>query len=165
MNLSSIHEPAAYYGIGQSQNYLPQRPKDEPVAHLSTEVDSYLSRMNFAEQQLEEIRQEAEEAYRLDNGIDPVPKSAYEEAYWLIGFLMKQIYHEIPMPDIMWSEDGAIGLEWRPGDGIATMSLCGDNHVIYGAFFNNKREVEGICSLSDTILLSGFLVTLIHLFK
>ena len=66
----------------------------------------------------------------------------------------------------MWSEDGGIGLEWRPGDGIATMSLYGgDNHVIYGAFFSNKREVEGICSLLDPVLLQGFLTTLRNLFQ
>ena len=45
------------------------------------------------------------------------------------------------------------------------MSLYGDNLVIYGAFFNDKRQVEGICSLSDTALLQGFLTTLKNLFQ
>ncbi len=158
MSLSSIDEPTADFG--QSQNYRLQRPKDELVTHLSTETDPYLSRINFVERQLEEIRRDAEEAYRLDNGIDLVPKSAYEDARRLI----MEIYHEIPMPDIMWSEDGAIGLEWRPGNGIATMSLYGDKLVIYGAFFSNERQVEGVCALSDTVLLQGFLTTLSNLF-
>ena len=91
----------------------------------------------------------------------PVPESAYKDA----RTLLQRIHREIPKPDIMWSEDGGIGLEWRPGDGIATMSLYGDNHVIYGAFFNKQREVEGICSLSDTVLLQGFLTTLRNLFQ
>ena len=65
---------------------------------------------------------------------------------------------------MMWSEDGGIGLEWRPDNGIATMSLYGDNLVIYGAFFNDEREVNGICSLSDTALLKGFVATLRELF-
>ena len=54
------------------------------------------------------------------------------------------------MPDMMWSEDGGLGFEWRPGNGIATVGLYGDNLVIYTAFFGEKRQVEGVCSLSDT---------------
>ena len=63
------------------------------------------------------------------------------------------------------SEDGGIGLEWRPENGIATMSVYGDNLVIYGTFFSNKREVNGICSRSDTALLEGFITTLRNHFQ
>ena len=114
-----------------------------------------------AQRQLEEIRQEAMEAYRANNEIDPIPDSAYEETL----SLLKQMPRNVPMPDIMWSEDGGIGLEWRPENGIVTMSLYGDNHVIYGAFFGDKREVEGICTLSDTALLQGFLTTLRNFYE
>lgn len=111
--------------------------------------------------ELKDIHQEAEEAYGLDNEIDPVPKSAYDDALLLLKMLFNC---NIPMPDIGWAEDGSLGFEWRPEDGIATMSLYGDNLVIYGAFFNDKRQVEGICTLSDTVLLQGFLTTLRNLF-
>ena len=60
------------------------------------------------------------------------------------------------MPDIGWAEDGSLGLEWRPEGGIATMGIYGDKLVIYGAFFEEKRQVEGICTLSDTSMLLGF---------
>ncbi len=105
-------------------------------------------------QQLEEIRQEAEEASALDNEIDHIPDSAYDDAHSLLKMLS---HYNVPMPDIGWAEDGSLGFEWRPENGIATMGVYGDNHVIYGAFFHDKRQVEGICALSDTAMLQGFL--------
>ena len=113
-----------------------------------------LKKMRQARQQLEEIRQEA--VHALNNEMDPIPDSAYEETL----DLLEKMPRNVPLPDIMWTEDGGIGLEWRPENGIVTMSLYGDDHVIYGAFFGDKREVEGICTLSDTALLQGFLITL-----
>lgn len=115
-----------------------------------------LEKMRQARQQMEEIRQEAVPAHTSNNEIDPIPDSAYEETL----DLLEKMPPNVPLPDIMWTEDGGIGLEWRPENGIVTMSLYGDNHVIYGAFFGDKREVEGICTLSDTALLQGFLTTL-----
>ena len=113
-------------------------------------------------QQLAAICQEAEEAWTLDNEIDPIQDSAYDDAYLL---LQKLLQRNIPMPEIGWAEDGSLGFEWRPGNGIATMGIYGDSLVIYGAFFEDKRQVEGICALSDTAMLSGFLATLNLLFK
>ena len=75
----------------------------------------------------------------MDDDVRPVPESAYDDA----RSLLQQMLPEIPKPDIMWSEDGGIGLEWRPGDGIATMSLYGDNHVIYGAFLVKRVKSKG----------------------
>ncbi len=109
---------------------------------------------------LEEIRLEAEKAYASDSDIDPILDSAYDDAHLL---LQKLLQRNIPMPEIGWAEDGSLGFEWRPGNGIATMGLYGDNLVIYGAFFEDKRQVEGICALSDTAMLSGFLTTLLNL--
>ena len=120
----------------------------------------YSFSLDEALHELEDIHEEVEETYAVADDVKAIPASAYEDA----RFLLKQMHHNLPMPDIMWSEDGGIGLEWRPGNGIATMSLYGDNHVIYGVFFSDKREVEGICSLSDTVLLQGFLTTLENLF-
>ena len=113
-----------------------------------------------AQRELEEVRAEAEEAYASDNQIDPVPNSAYDDA----RVLLKILGPHVPMPDIGWAEDGSLGFEWRPGNGIATMGLYGDNLVIYTAFFGEKRQVEGVCSLPDTALSKGFITTLRHLF-
>ncbi|RKU31385.1 hypothetical protein C6497_02510 [Candidatus Poribacteria bacterium] len=112
--------------------------------------------------ELDEIRQEAEEAYALDNEIDPVPDSAYDDTYYLLDILFD---NNVPMPDFGWTEDGSLGLEWRPKKGIATIGIYGDNLVIFGAFFEENRQVEGICELSDTPMLSSFLTTLLNILK
>ena len=114
------------------------------------------------QRELGEIRQEAEEACAMDNEIDPVPDSAYQDAYLLLEILYD---YEVPMADIGWLVDGGIGLEWRPGDGIATISLYGDGLVVYGASLGNERRVKGTCSLSDPILLPNFLKTLTEVFQ
>ena len=49
-----------------------------------------------AQQQLEEIRQEAMEASALDSEIDPVPDSAYDDARSLLKMLS---HYNVPMPD------------------------------------------------------------------
>ena len=93
----------------------------------------------------------------MDNEIDPVPDSAYRQT----SILLEMLYnYNIPMPHIGWAEDGSIGLEWRPEGGIVTMGIYGDDDVIYGAFFQENRQVDGVCNLSDTVLLNGFLETL-----
>ena len=109
------------------------------------------------QRELDEIRQEVEEVYALDNEIDPVPDSAYRQTVALLEILYN---YNIPMPHIGWAEDGSIGLEWRPSGGIVTMGIYGDDDVIYGAFFQENRQVDGVCNLSDTVLLEGFLETL-----
>ena len=111
--------------------------------------------------ELEETREEAEETYASDDEIGPVPNSAYDDA----RVLLKILHRDVPIPDIGWAEDGSLGFEWRPGNGIATMGVYGDNLVIYGIFFNKKCEFDGICSLSDTVLLEGFITTLKNLFQ
>ncbi len=123
-------------------------------------VDKVLFRKHV-QNELDEIRKEVEETCAVAENVCRVPKSAYEETF----SLMAQMPRDIPMPDMMWLEDGGIGLEWRPGDGIATMSLYGDGLVVYGASLGNERRVKGTCSLSDPILLPNFLKTLSEAFQ
>ena len=113
------------------------------------------------QRELDEIREEVEETCKVASDVSSVPQQAYDET----STLLKRISHDIPMPDMMWLEDGGIGLEWRPGDGIVTMSLYGDGLVVYGAFFSKDREIAGICSLTDVSFLPGFLTTLTNLFQ
>ena len=115
--------------------------------------------LEHVQREIANIREEVEETCVVADDVKAVPESAYEETL----SLLKQLPHDIPMPVMMWLEDGGIGLEWRPGDGIATMSIYGDNLVIYGAFFNEKREFDGICSLSDSVFLKGFVIILRNL--
>ena len=114
-------------------------------------------KLDDAKRQIEKTRQEAMEALALSNEIDPIPDSAYDDANSLLYLLSR---YNVPMPDIGWAEDGSLGFEWRPENGIVTMGVYGDNLVIFGAFFDEKRKVEGICTLSDTALLRGIIVTL-----
>ena len=123
-------------------------------------VDEVLFRKQV-QRELEDIREEVEEAYELDNEVEPVPESACDKTL----SLLERMQRNIPMPDVMWLENEGIGLEWRPGNGIATMSVYGDGHVIYGAFFSDKREIAGVCALSDSALLPGFLTMLSLLFQ
>ena len=123
----------------------------------SSVEESYSFLMEDALRELQTVREEAEEAYVLDNDIDPVPESAYDDAQVLLKMLFDS---NSPMPDIGWAEDGSLGFEWRPEDGIATMGIYGDSLVIYGAFFEDKRQVEGICTLADIAMLTGFMLML-----
>ena len=145
----------------QTQDSRSPRVGDDGVIIPCADSDSCCFPMSLVEQKLQEIRAEAEEAYASDNQIAPVPNSAYDDA----RDLLKILHRNVPMPDIGWAEDGSLGFEWRPGNGIATMGVSGDNLVIYGAFFSNKCEFDGICSLSDTVLLEGFITTLRKLFQ
>ena len=109
--------------------------------------------------ELDEIRQEAEEACATDKEIDPVPDSAYRDAYLLLEILFN---YEVPTADIGWLMDGGIGFEWRSIDSkdIATMSIYGDNQVVYGASLESTNEIKGTCLLSDLASLARFLPTL-----
>ena len=123
-------------------------------------VDKVLFRKQV-QSELDEIREEIEETCAVAKDVYPAPESAYEET----TSLLEQMPRGIPMPDMMWLEDGGIGLEWRPGDGIVTMSFYGDNHVTFVAVLDDQHEIAGMCPLSDSILLPSFLATLPMLFR
>ena len=155
--------PSTSYSPGlQTYEYNPPILDEEEVFNSFSVANSHLVWLDKARQQLEEVRQEAAAAYASDNEIDFVPNTAYDDATLLLETLFD---YDVPMPDIGWAEDGSLGLEWRPDHGIATMGIYGDKLVIYGAFFEEKRQVEGICTLSDTAMLSGFLETLVNLLR
>jgi len=113
------------------------------------------------QRELAKVRREAEKAYSLETEIDPVPDSAYDDLLSLIAVLPE----DIPAPDLGWAEDGSLSLGWHSEDGIVTMGIYGDKLVIYNAFFNDKRELNGICPLSDSILLPNFLTMLSEFFR
>ena len=128
------------------------------LVHSSSEKMQFKKQVESA---LDEIRQEAENAYALDNKIGHVPDSAYNDVLILLDFLCN---YKIRMPDIGWAEDGSLSVGWYPDEGLVTMGIYGDNLVIYNAFFEEKRQFEGICELSDTPVLSGFFSTLTNSF-
>ena len=134
---------------------------------LQTEIESATSsrdKVLFRKQvqrELDEIREEVTTTCAVVSEVEPVPESAYAETL----SLLEQIPRNIPMPDMMWLEDGGVGLEWRPKEGIATMSLYGDNHVTFGASWGRSCEIWGACPLSDPVLLPNFLKMLSEVFQ
>ena len=150
--------PLTSYGSGlQTHESTPVIVDDEWPLYSFSVAGLFLSWLEHTQCKLEEIRQEAENAYASDNEIDAIPDSAYDDASFLLEVLFN---YDIPMPHIGWAEDGSIGFEWRPHNGIATIGIYGDNHLIYGVFFQETRQTDGVCSLMDTVLLEGFLETL-----
>lgn len=117
----------------------------------------YSFSLDEVRQELQDIREEVEETCAVANDVRAAPESAYDETL----SLLERMPGNIPMPDIMWLEDGGIGLEWRPEDGIVTMSLYGDNHITIVVILGDQREIAGTCSLSDNVILPAFL-TIIH---
>lgn len=109
----------------------------------------------YIQRELKEIRQEVAEAYASDNEIDLVPDSAYDDASNLLEILFD---HRIPIPDIGWLMDGGIGFEWRSQNikGIGTMSIYGDNQVVYGASLGSGHKEKGTCELNDLVLRVRF---------
>ena len=73
--------------LGKRQENMEQTQKARSTNFLSLED---------ALRELEETRQEAEEAYASDDQIDPVPNSAYDDA----RVLLKILHRNVPMPDI-----------------------------------------------------------------
>lgn len=123
-------------------------------------ADKVLFRKHI-QRELDGIREEVAETCAVATDVEPVPEQAYAET----SSLLEQIPRDIPMPDLMWLEDGGIGLEWRPGDGIVTMSLYGDAHVNFVVVLGDQHEIAGTCPLSDPFLLPNFLTTLPVLFR
>ncbi len=128
---------------------------DESRHSMSSAADIDFSWLTDAKQQLREVYQEVMDELALDSEIDLVPDTAYQDAFQLLEFLD---YNNVPMPDIGWLMDGGIGFEWRSMDskGIGTMSIYGDNLVIYGTSLENGRKDKGTCKLTDFVKLVLF---------
>ena len=146
--------------IIQTQGYLSQTRDEEEHLNSFAATELYFFSMAEVRRQLDQIRQEVNETLDLDDEAEPIPASAYNEVIFLLNVLRPFL----PLPDIMWLGDGGIGLEWRSknGKGISTMSIYGDNHIVYGASLDGKRKVKGTCTLHNLAPLGRFLVMLIN---
>ena len=76
-----------------------QKEHDRPLLP----VDRSLLRKHI-QRELDEIREEVEETCKVASDIRPVPQQAYDET----SVLLKRISPCIPMPDLMWLEDGGL---------------------------------------------------------
>ena len=154
MSTRNVSLSTAYRPELQIQEYPFLIASDEGMLNPASVANQDFFWLNDAKRQLGEIRQEVSEACTLDSEIDPVPDAAYRDAHLLIEFLSN---YNVPTPDIGWLMDGGIGFEWRAQNikGIATISIYGDNKVVYGAS-SKETKVKGTCTLTG-------LTSLVHL--
>ena len=153
----NIPQPASEPSVLQTHEY--EFPHE--VINQSSAADFYFFSMDKVQRELDEIRKEVEETCTVADDVYRVPESAYSETF---SFLTR-VHRNIPMPDMMWLENGGIGLEWRPGDGIVTMSLYGNEHITFVVIIGKQHKVAGTYPLSDQLLLPSFLETLPTLFQ
>ena len=104
------------------------------------------------EKALEKVRAEAEEERRLDSELDAIPETAYKDVEGFFKAIHKSDYGAfgkiIPLPDIMPLDDGEIGLEWRNGQKIFTLSFGGDEHIVFAGILSEESRVRGILTFS-----------------
>ena len=121
--------------------------ENPPASEPESGADSS-SKTHKAESILTEIMQEAAEASQENPQAEPIPPKAYEETQAILKVILKYV----PLPDLMWLEDGGIGFEWRKGSKrIFTLSVYGDGHVIFVGIFGEKNKIRGITPLLDRI--------------
>ena len=62
--------------------------------------------------------------------------------------------HIVRFPDMMPLDNGEIGLEWREGQKIFTLSFGGDGHIVFAGIFSTESKVRGILTFSPPHLLA-----------
>ena len=100
---------------------------------------------------LNEVKHEAEQARLLDSDIEKIKNETYDDS----DAVMKEIYDVgVSMPEVDWNEDGSINLSWflKTG-GTSTISLYGDDCVIYNAYLDPDNYVRSVCKIRDGLLL------------
>ena len=93
---------------------------------------------------LQEVRAEAEAERRLDQELDVIPETAYED----VGRFFTVIGRRLPRPDIMPLDNGEICLEWREKQNIFTLSFGGDGHIVFAGIFSDENRARGILTFS-----------------
>ena len=102
------------------------------------------------EKALQDIRTEAEEERQLDQELDAIPETAYED----VDRFLKTINKFVPLPDIMPLDNGEICLEWRKGQKIFTLSFGGDGHIVFAGIFGAEHQARGILTFSMPHLIA-----------
>ena len=123
-------------------------------SHLDTpSIDAGTFRHSIR-RELAELYHKTEDTFELDSKISSIPVTAYNDALFLLEFLFNS---GISMPDINRTKHGSLTLNWYPEEGTAMMELCGDGLVVYNAFFDEDRQDEGACVLTDIAALDELL--------
>ena len=107
---------------------------------------------------LQKVRSEAVEERKLDPELDAIPESAFEDVERFLKTVNKSDVgtsgHVVRFPDMMPLDDGEIGLEWREGQKIFTLSFNGDGHIVFAGIFGAESKARGIFTFSTHHLLA-----------
>ena len=140
--------PDSYYPLSGNGDEKIGRGYSKAISEL------YYFDLRYAKTILQEVSDEANEVSREDLELEPISTQAHNEAVTLLT----AIHEYLPMPDIMWLEDGGVGFEWRKGsEEIFTMSVYGDGTIIYGGILGNKNKISGTAPLTDELILSSLI--------
>ena len=107
---------------------------------------------------LQKVRAEAEEGRRLDPELDAIPESAFDD----VDRFLKAVNvsdggafgHIVRFPDMMPLDSGEIGLEWREGQKIFTLSFGGDGYIVFAGIFGAESKARGIFTFSTHHLIA-----------
>ena len=132
------------------------------TAHADTDEHSRTDSSGLDSQDIEKalqkVRAEAEEERRLDPELDAIQESAFEDVERFLKAVNKSdggtFGHIMRFPDMMPLDDGEIGLEWREGQKIFTLSFGGDGHIVFAGVFSAESQVRGILTFSRPHLLA-----------
>jgi len=73
---------------------------------------------------------------------------ALEESIWLFE---KTPFAYIPAPEMMSFDGGGVGLEWFVKTGkVFTVSLMGDEELVYAALLGEGQRAQGVIRLDDS---------------
>ncbi len=159
---NKIGKPAVDYYASVPKAHFRHADLQRTRLNWNTKVFDTIITINYVfntaeiEQRLLEIRQKTEEIYKIDNEIDKIDERAYDDIRLLLKTIDKT-NPRIPMPDLDWADDGSLNTTWVHKDDIITMGVYGNNVVHFTLYFEEKRQVSGVCELSDRSILNGFL--------
>ncbi len=112
------------------------------------------------EKTLQKVRAEAEEERRLDPELDGIPEGAYQDVERFLKTLHKShdgtLGRIASLADIMPLDNGEIGIEWREGQKIFTLSFGGDGHIVFAGIFSEESQARGIFTFSTPHLFAIF---------
>ena len=110
------------------------------------------------EKALEKVRAEAEEERRLDSELDAIHETVYKDVDRFLRTIYASDYGTIgrfvSLADIMPLDNGEIGLEWREGQNIFTLSFGGDGHIVFAGIFSAENHARGILTFSTPHLIA-----------
>lgn len=123
---------------------------------VPTNLDDWVPQ--HIEKALQKVRSEAEKERKLDPELDGIPEGAYQDVKRFLKTLHKSHYGTLgriaSLADIMPLDNGEIGIEWREGQKIFTLSFSGDEHIVFAGIFSAENHARGILTFSTPHLFA-----------